>query len=398
MRMAPAFPGFGFTTSCRQWTRASVGALVFALWFTSTEGAANEDAPSPKERLQELKSALDRHRGVLRDLDNKERNLILTVSALDRDLSRLSELHDTARAKLETLNEKMVPLRENLASAELQLSMSQARLQKRLRALYVLSRGGAARHLLGAQSFDDLALRRRLLEDMAKTDATLVASYRAKVDEVNAQRRVVQERVREAKDIEQRLAEEEEILATTRKERAATMRRIEEEKELGVRAVKDIVRETNSISREIRAHLPTTIRPRSGKGILADGLLRPLRGTFLRGFGTSKDAASGAKVTSNGVHIRAALGVPVAAAGGGRVVFEGWQRGLGHIVILDHEEGHHTIYGHLSRGLVRQGERVVRGQTVGFVGDSASIEGPKLYFELRESGRPKNPAAYLRAE
>lgn len=372
--------------------------LVFMVVASLLSASAIAAEESPRERLAKLKSSLDSHRAALRDLNNKERSLIFAVSALDRDLAKLTDVHEEARAKLEARKAELRPLQEALVKAEEKLDASKARLQKRLRALYVLTRGGAARHLLGAQSFDDLALRQRLLEDMAKTDARLVNGYKAQVDDVNARRKVVQQRVGEAQEIEEQIAMEAEVLATTRKERAATMRRIEEEKELGVLAVKDIVRQQNKISRDLRAKLPRTIRPRKGKGILSKGLLRPLRGTFLRGFGVSRDRASRAKVTSNGVHIRAAAGTPIAAAGSGRVVFEGWQRGLGNIVILDHEEGHHTIYGHLSRALVRRGERVVRGQTLGFVGDSASVEGAKLYLELRENGRPKNPAAYLRAQ
>ena len=102
------------------------------------------------------------------------------------------------------------------------------------------------------------------------------------------------------------------------------------------------------------------------------------------------------RLVSNGIHVRVAAGTPVGAVADGRVVHTGWLRGFGQIVILDHGEGHHTLSAHLAKVLVKRGDRVKRGQTVALSGDTESMNGPKLYFELREDGRPRDPLPYLR--
>ena len=72
----------------------------------------------------------------------------------------------------------------------------------------------------------------------------------------------------------------------------------------------------------------------------------------------------------------------------GRVRFAGWFRGYGKIVILDHGSGYFTVSGQLSRIQVQVGEKVKSGQVVGTVGETGSLEGPGLYFEVRRAGFP----------
>jgi septal ring factor EnvC (AmiA/AmiB activator) len=81
----------------------------------------------------------------------------------------------------------------------------------------------------------------------------------------------------------------------------------------------------------------------------------------------------------------------------GEVVFQDWLQGYGHTVILDHHHGYLSVYAHLAEPAVRFGQRVARGGALGGVGDSGSLEGPQLYFELRRDGLPLDPAPWLAA-
>ena len=77
------------------------------------------------------------------------------------------------------------------------------------------------------------------------------------------------------------------------------------------------------------------------------------------------------------------------------MVFSQWFRGYGLTVIVDHGGGWLTVYGHASALLVEKGEAVRRGQKIAVVGDSGSLRGPYLYFELRKDGRPVDPLGWL---
>ena len=89
------------------------------------------------------------------------------------------------------------------------------------------------------------------------------------------------------------------------------------------------------------------------------------------------------------------VGEPVRAVFDGVVAFSDWFKGYGNLVILEHGGGFMTVYAHASERLVAPGERVVGGQVIALGGDTGSLEGPKLYFEIWRDGRPEDPAGWL---
>ncbi|HZH03733.1 MAG TPA: peptidoglycan DD-metalloendopeptidase family protein, partial [Myxococcaceae bacterium] len=85
----------------------------------------------------------------------------------------------------------------------------------------------------------------------------------------------------------------------------------------------------------------------------------------------------------------------VRAVAAGTVVFAGWMRGYGNLLIVDHGGGYHTLMAHLSDFKRAVGEPVEPGAVVGAVGDTASLKGAYLYFELRRGGQAVDPAPWL---
>lgn len=97
-----------------------------------------------------------------------------------------------------------------------------------------------------------------------------------------------------------------------------------------------------------------------------------------------------------GVDIVAPMGTPVVAAARGRVAFVGRRGEYGLMVEVDHGAGRATRYAHLSRAVVREGQRVERGDMLGNVGKSGLAVGPHLHYEVLINGRPANPRPFLR--
>lgn len=93
----------------------------------------------------------------------------------------------------------------------------------------------------------------------------------------------------------------------------------------------------------------------------------------------------------NGVDYAAATGTPVRSVGDGTVEFAGRQSGYGNVVQVQHSGGKSTLYAHLSRIDVQQGDRVNQGQVVGAVGSTGWATGPHLHFELRINGQFQDP-------
>jgi murein DD-endopeptidase MepM/ murein hydrolase activator NlpD len=97
----------------------------------------------------------------------------------------------------------------------------------------------------------------------------------------------------------------------------------------------------------------------------------------------------------DGVDIDAPVGTLIHAADDGIVIFSGRLHGYGNAVIVQHSGGYVTVYGHNQRNLVREGERVARGQTIAELGATGRASGPNLHFEVRYNNHPENPMAYL---
>jgi septal ring factor EnvC (AmiA/AmiB activator) len=100
-------------------------------------------------------------------------------------------------------------------------------------------------------------------------------------------------------------------------------------------------------------------------------------------------------VRSNGIEIKAPYGTAVKAVAQGKVVYAERFLGYGKVILIDHGGGFYSLYGHLADYLVSLGAAVKELQSIGTVGDTGSLEGPRLYFELRQNGKPVDPLGWL---
>lgn len=122
----------------------------------------------------------------------------------------------------------------------------------------------------------------------------------------------------------------------------------------------------------------------SRKGQLA----LPLEGPLIKRFGELRPEG---RVKWTGVLIEAELGTPVKAIHYGRVVFADWLRGFGLLMIISHDNGYMSLYGHNQVLLVEPGEWVNPGQIIGETGTSGGQPLPTTYFEIRAAGQPIDP-------
>jgi murein DD-endopeptidase MepM/ murein hydrolase activator NlpD len=116
----------------------------------------------------------------------------------------------------------------------------------------------------------------------------------------------------------------------------------------------------------------------------------PVRGPISSGFGTRRLSGATDDVQT-GVDIGVRAGTPVRAPARGIVAFAGWQNGYGRTIILEHGLGVHSLYGHLSKFVVKRGQRVEQDATIGLTGNSGHSSGPHLHYEVRVNERPVNP-------
>lgn len=109
------------------------------------------------------------------------------------------------------------------------------------------------------------------------------------------------------------------------------------------------------------------------------------------GYGMRFHPIGGNLQAHTGVDLAAPTGTPVMVVGDGTVRFAGWKRGYGNYIVVEHRNRESTAYAHLSKILVRTGERVSQGSVIGLVGSTGVSTGPHLHFEFMENGVFKDP-------
>ncbi len=123
----------------------------------------------------------------------------------------------------------------------------------------------------------------------------------------------------------------------------------------------------------------------------------PAKGTLASGFGRQEHPRFHTVTFNRGIEITAPQGRDIVAVAEGTAIFADSFKGYGRLVILDHGGGYFTLYAHCADILVKAGDAVPGGQVIAKVGDSGSLEGPQLYFELRHKGKPQDPLVWLQS-
>lgn len=125
-------------------------------------------------------------------------------------------------------------------------------------------------------------------------------------------------------------------------------------------------------------------------------LLWPTQGRLQKIFGPYWDERLKVKLYNKGIDLAAPKGQKVVAVFDGKVVFQDWFVGYGKVLILDHGQGFFSLYAHLNEFLKNVGDWVVVGETIAKVGDTDSLKGPSLYFEVRRKGISEDPLPWFK--
>ena len=121
----------------------------------------------------------------------------------------------------------------------------------------------------------------------------------------------------------------------------------------------------------------------------------PVKGKIIRQYGVQTHEKYNISTMNNGVDIAVNFGSSVKASADGEVVYADTFSGSGQMIIIDHKNGYHSVYGNNSQLNVSRGAHVKKGQAIAYSGNSSSTGEASVHFELRKNGKPVNPLGYL---
>lgn len=123
---------------------------------------------------------------------------------------------------------------------------------------------------------------------------------------------------------------------------------------------------------------------------------RPINTKISSRFGRRSDPLNKKRAFHAGIDFKGDTGDKVRTTGDALVKESAYNKGFGYYIVLSHGNGYDTMYAHLSKRLVKRGERVKRGQVIGLVGNSGRSTGSHLHYEVRRYGKAINPMKYLK--
>jgi len=366
---------------------------------------AGVDAANVPKDLEAIKKKIETEKQGISQVRKREGSILQSLGQSEIDLEKKHQELRRAKTRLASIAGELAS--QEAESERLSSSIKQRRELLRLRAvaLYRWHRGASPFVILnGDVSWGAFMQRKRYLEATVAFDRALVhrlseeaerqemllKELAHKREELEDQRKALNE----AKESVRREAEKKKvILASLRKEKETRLRALKELEQAALRLQKMM----DEISRRSGSK-PQQAPVGAGLGAVKGKLDWPVKGEVSSAFGKSKHPEFAAEVFHQGIDIEAPFGQEIKSVEKGRVVFADRFAGYGKIVIVDHGERFYTIYAHLSEILRKSGDEIKRGEVLGLVGDSDSLAGVKLYFEMRKDGRPIDPVPWFRRQ
>lgn len=375
--------------------------------FLAVPGPAR--AAQSNRDLEGIRKKIENEKKSLSQLQVKEGSVLQTLSKIQTDLEKRRKELSLATTKLASLADD---LRSQESEAERLGDSIAARrdiLQKRAAALYRWQKGGSPLMIFnGAVSLSSFLHRRKYLSTAISFDRELLAN----LQEESQHQEILRERLarKQAELSEQKKAlslaqlsvrqeaeKKKSLLASLRREKTTRLRALREMEAAAQRLEKMM----DEIARRamIKPRQPPSA-PSTGVGLeaLRGKLDWPVHGSVSAPFGKYKHPEFAGEIFRKGIDIDAPIGEEIRAVEKGTVVYADRFSGYGKMVIVDHGERYYTIYGHLSEIIKKSGDEVRRGEVVGRAGDSDSLAGSKLYFEMRKDGRSLDPVPWFKKQ
>lgn len=398
--------------------RRALFAAALAVATTTPAAAQDfeEDIQAQRERLEQLQAEIAGRREEAERLGQQESSVLRELRQVERELGVTQDLILALEREIADRSDQIVSVTRDLARAQDELALKRQVLARRLRSIYILGQFGDFEILLGARSFAEILSRYKYLRLIAGQDRRLVNRISSLEASIRRDRQSLESARDELAEAHDKRTEQARSLSAGEVERQGMLRRVKEERSEQLNAAAELEAETQ----RIQTVLATLERRRAEREEMArreaigagrsaptpvestltgdfGNLDWPVEGEIIERFGRSIHPVYRTQVINNGIDIRAQRGSPVRTVESGEVAYADWNGGYGLTVIVDHDGGHYSIYSHLDRVNVAIGQRVEKRQVIGTVGESGSLVGPKLHFEIRKGRQAVDPIGWLRA-
>lgn len=383
-----------------------------------------------KNALKKLESDLAKKREELVLLETEEKGVINTISLLDQNLNQ-TRIYISELSKNESLVQRAVEqLQHDIDSLDQKIHVRREAMKVRIRKLYVSGRYSDAEVLFqlltreGNPQREAYWVHHVLNEDRVQVET--LAAMMAERDEMKRQEeehladlgKLREKKAREEKGLVTQMGNQEQMLLSLKHDKAMQQRALQEFERNQKLMLTLIAKLEEKRKREIEAarkaeearkaeaarrakkkqkETKTVTKPKKTiAGSVKGPKCMPLEGDIISQYGLQEHPVLHIMTRNLGVEIRGKRGASVRAAAAGTVAMVAEIDGRGPSVIIEHEGGTYSVYGHLKSIRVQEGKTVRNCEEIGEVGDIASLNGIKLYFQISEGTQTVDPLQWLK--
>ena len=379
------------------------GLLLFPLghflWAQDRSPQVNEF----KKKAQDIDREIEASEAKIRKFTQKEADIISTLNQVDLALNKSRKQITSLGREIAALDEKIADTAR--ASEELiqKIKANEQYMAKRMVALYKLNWLGKFQLMASATSLNELLQRKTAIARILAYDEKVMSqimdnrrSLEIIRSQLHAQRDEKRQRAEQYQQEINRMAAERtkrsKLLAYVRKEMSAQQATVESLKQAALELDEKIqnlgVGVTGTAADEYFEDKPF----QAYKGLLK----MPVKGKIVSLFGKFKNTRYDVLNFRSGIEIQTERGEPIQAVYRGKILYADWFKGYGNMIIIDHGNSYYTVYAHIEEVFKTTGDVVESGEVMATVGDTGSMTGPKLYFEVRHHGKPLDPMQWLK--
>lgn len=360
--------------------------------------------------VESLKREIESTRKRIQSESRKEKSSVRKVGNLSEEISLIQQLLKELKKEEKLLVADINRSENRVKKSEKSLDTLRARYSRRLSIIYKKGQISNLEKILSSTSWRQAMYRTKYLKIISEIDQKTHATIKSLLIQVGKQKLSLESALRKKRRLKR---EREQVLLQVRSKKKKEQRELFKirksqkdlksyliEKRAGVKQLKDIINKIRDdiarLDREERIRKQQMALKSKEFPRLKGELAWPAEGRIIAKFGRQWNSKLKTTTENPGIDIKGKPGSEIRTVMGGVVTTITFIRGFGTTIIIDHGSGFYTVYGHVTNVETSEDSQVRSGDIIAYMGDSGSINGSQLHFEIWGEGKKLNPESWLK--
>ncbi len=355
-----------------------------------------------KKKAANINRKIAKQKAELKTFTIKEKNILTGLNDADFALNKARKSVSAIKKEITGIEKKIHEISKLHVDLAERIKTNEKYVSKRLVALYKLHRLGKIQGFASAESMSEIFQRENALERIFTHDEDWQKKLIKNKEKAKNLLGIMNNQKKEKINLAQELIEQINIISLEKEKRSKLLSDIRSKKSLGIAAIESLKNSANKLDETMKAlsiefkQLKQVEKIKTKNFTSFKGLLNmPVKGKIISFFGHYKNTKFNVKNFRSGIDIKADMGEPIHALYDGLIIYSSWLKSYGNMIVIAHGENYYSVYAHIEELFKTKGDKVEQDEVIATVGDTGSMVGSGLYFELRHHGKPVNPLGWL---